>query len=337
MRREFVELARCPACRAEGTLELEVTEEDAREVRRGTLTCSACGAARGIERGIADLMPDDPPEFVRREAAGLARFAEEMRSKDWDRERVLNLPYEQDGYWYAQATAMHQTLANAELDFQPGKRILDVGSNTCWASATFAENGLETYALDIAPVEMQGLATADWWFEGKGVYFERMLGLMFDVPLADGVLDYVWCCEVLHHNHRANLWETMRELHRVLKPGGRLIVVNESVRALKTLKLRPGHEVAEYEGHEHAYLRRSYLKAAREAGFQVELVGPWIHPTFTDAHYIIKPEHSALVAFRSAARHSVRRSRAARAARLAWKNYVSGTALYMIGTKPVTM
>lgn len=337
MRRELADLARCPACHAHGALELEVVEEDAREVRRGTLTCSACGATRAIDRGIVDLMPDDQPEFVRREAAGLDRFADEMRADGWDRERVLNLPYEQSGYWYAQATAMHQTLANADLELQPGKRILDVGSNTCWASAMFAERDLEAYALDIAAVEMQGLATADWWFEEKDVYFERMLGLMFDVPLADGVLDYVWCCEVLHHNHRANLWETMRELHRVLKPGGRLIVVNESVRALKTLKLRPGHEVAQYEGHEHAYLRHSYVRAAREAGFEVELVGPWIHPTFTDAHYVIKPEHSAFEGFRSAARHAVRRSSAAQAARLAWKNYVSGTALYMIGTKPVTM
>ena len=334
MRRALLELARCPACGTERELDLEVTAEDEREVRKGTMSCRSCGARHPVEAGIVDLMPPRPPEFVTREAAGLERFADVMRAEGWDRERVLKLPYEQNGYWYAQATAMHQTLANEALDFQPGRRLLDVGSNTCWASAAFAERGLEVVALDIAAIELQGLRTADWWIEGKDVYFERVVGLMFDVPLASETLDYVWCCEVLHHNHRDNLWRTLRELYRVLRPGGRLIVVNESVRALGSLKLRPGHEVAQYEGHEHAYLRRSYVRAARAAGFEVELVGPWIHPTFTDAHYVITPEHTAFEGFRSAARHAARRGELTKRVRLWWKNYVSGTAVYLIGTKP---
>lgn len=84
---------------------------------------------------------------------------------------------------------------------------------------------------------MQGLATADWWLEGRGRYMERALGAMFDLPLATGSLEWVCCCEVLHHNHRANLWATMRELCRVLKPGGGLIVANETLRSLREPKL----------------------------------------------------------------------------------------------------
>jgi uncharacterized protein YbaR (Trm112 family) len=191
VRRELLDIARCPVCRAERSFDLRVDEEDAREVRSGTLRCGRCGSVRTIERGIVDLMPD-APGFVRREAAGLDRFAEVMRASGWDRERVLALPYEQSGYWYAQATAMHQTLAQTPL--QPGQRVLDVGSNTCWASAMFAERGLDVIALDINAGELQGLGTADWWFEGKGVHFERMLGLMFDIALADASVDWVWCC-----------------------------------------------------------------------------------------------------------------------------------------------
>jgi SAM-dependent methyltransferase/uncharacterized protein YbaR (Trm112 family) len=334
MRREFVELARCPVCHAEGELDLEVASEDRHEVREGSVRCRRCGASRGIEGGIVDLMPDSKPDFVEREAAGLELFTKEMRHKGWGREEILSLPHREEGYWFAQLRAIQQTFANRKLDFQPGERVLDVGSNTCWASAMFAERQLEAVALDITDIELQGLATGDWWFEGKGVYFERVLGLMFDVPLASEAFDYVWCCQVLHHNHRENLWRTMRELYRVLKPGGRVIVVNEPVRSLRTPELRPGREVEHYGGHEHVYMRRSYVRATRDAGFAVELVGPWIHPTFVGAPFSITAENTIFEGFRAAARHAVRRSTLASRARLAWKNYVSGTSTYLIGTKP---
>ncbi len=42
----------------------------------------------------------------------------------------------------------------------------------------------------------------------------------------------LWRCEVLHHNDRAHLDRTMAELYRILKPGGRLLVINEPLRFL---------------------------------------------------------------------------------------------------------
>ena len=36
---------RCTACASDGSLSLAVAEEDAREVRAGTLTCGECGFA----------------------------------------------------------------------------------------------------------------------------------------------------------------------------------------------------------------------------------------------------------------------------------------------------
>lgn len=54
------------------------------------------------------------------------------------------------------------------------------------AAATFARHGLDVTALDISTHVMQGLCTADWQMEDKGVYFERVLAMMFDLPFADG-------------------------------------------------------------------------------------------------------------------------------------------------------
>jgi SAM-dependent methyltransferase/uncharacterized protein YbaR (Trm112 family) len=332
MRPDLADRLRCPRCRQEG-LALSAAERDEKEVRSGELTCEECGERRAIREGIADLLPPDTPGFVSREGAGLGRFAETMRADGWDRERILRLPDEPSGYWYAQGVAMNQTLGNPELDFQPGKRILDVGSNTCWAAATFARHRLDAVALDITPTLMQGLETAEWWMDEHDIYFERVLGVMFDLPFAADTFDYVWCCEVLHHNHTANLRQTMRELYRVLKPGGRLIVVNEPVRAIRDPKLNPGHEVAEYEGHEHAYLRRSYVRSARRAGFDVQVVGPWLHGTFTDQTFVIPPDMPRRIGLKAALTHIARRTPGLAPAVLAWRTYVTGTSLYMLGTK----
>jgi ubiquinone/menaquinone biosynthesis C-methylase UbiE/uncharacterized protein YbaR (Trm112 family) len=333
MRRDAISALRCPRCKAEASFELAVETENEREVREGELTCTACGESRPIRRGIVDLMPGTVPAFVRREAAGLDRFADAMRSDGWDRETVLSLPYLQHGYWYAQATMMHQVLNTVAL--QPGDTILDVGSNTCWAAAMLAERGLRVTALDINASEMQGLATGDWWCEAKQVHMERVLGVMFDIPLAANSLDWIWCCEVLHHNHRANLWATMRELQRVLKPGGAVIVVNETLRSLREPHLRPGDDVGDFEGHEHAYLRRSYVKAARDAGLRVEVRGPRLHRAFSDEPFDIGPQMTIKEGLLAAAAHAVRRDPRLRRAYLAWKAYVAGaTSLHMLATKP---
>jgi SAM-dependent methyltransferase/uncharacterized protein YbaR (Trm112 family) len=335
MRAELLELLRCPRCRAERSFEAApMLASGASEIRAATLICSSCGEARAVAGGIVDLMPVEVPAFVEAESAGLERFAETMRADGWTRETVLELPNRYDGYWWAQRVSMEQTLKTRELGLRPGKRLLDIGSNTCWASAIFAQRGLKVTAIDINAGEMQGLATADWWFEEKDIYFERVLGVMFDLPFADGVFDFVWCCCVLHHNHRSNLYRTLREVERVLKPGGRLIVNNEPCRSLRYPRLRPGLEVAEYEGHEHVYQPRTYARAARRAGLRVQMVAPWIAPMFSRAVLKLRPETSSARAIWYAVVQVVRRTRVLRRAALVYKHYVDGSvSVNMIATK----
>ncbi|HEV7528615.1 MAG TPA: class I SAM-dependent methyltransferase [Solirubrobacteraceae bacterium] len=101
------------------------------------------------------------------------------------------------------------------LPLMPGQLILDIGSNTCWAAATFARIGLRAVALDISMTEMQGLRTGDWWIEDQDLYFERVLEQMSALPFAQESFDWVFCCEVLHHNDRRGMTRALREAHRV--------------------------------------------------------------------------------------------------------------------------
>jgi SAM-dependent methyltransferase len=293
---------------------MEVAEHDEREVREGSLGCRSCGHVAAIEHGVAQLLPD-PPEFVRREAAGLERFADLMRADGWDRARILNLPNDDLPYWRGHARGIEMLFDR--IRFEPGQLLLDVGSNTCWASNLFAERGLEVIALDIATAEMQGLHTADWWFDANGVYFERVLSTMFAPALASGSVDWVFCSEVLHHNDRAHLRRTLAELHRVLRPGGALLVLNEPLRYPTNLKRDHGDEVAEFEGNENVYFFNQYLGAARKAGFEVELLEP-ATPFFTGDPLWLAREASVLGSTKVYGKQLLRRSRAGRRAFLWW-------------------
>jgi SAM-dependent methyltransferase len=336
MRAALLERLRCPRCHAARAFEpAQAFPSDGGELRETSIVCSNCGERREVAGGIVDLMPSDVPPFVAAEAAGLDRFADLMRDDGWTRESVLALPDRYDGYWWAQRVSMEQTLKTRELGLRPGKRLLDVGSNTCWASAIFAGRGLDVTAIDINAGEMQGLRTADWWFEAKDIYFERVLGVMFELPFADDVFDYVWCCCVLHHNHRANLYRTLREVHRVLRPGGCLIVNNEPCRSLRYPRLRPGREVADYEGHEHVYQPRTYARAARRAGLRVQIVAPWIAPIFSRVVLKLRPDTTVSRAVWLAVVQTVRRVAPLRRAALAYKHYVDGSvSVNLIATKP---
>ena len=162
-------------------------------------------------------------------------------------------------------------------------------------------------ALDISLTEMQGLYTADWFFEAKpAVFFERVLGSMLNIPLASSSFDYVYCCEVLHHNSPHELASAFAEMHRVLRPGGKLVVINEPLRFPFNLKRDHGQEVAEFEGNENVYFLHQYMRAAKLSRFHIEILPPLYHKLFrldyTNASRILEVMRPIFAGRKSAAK-----------------------------------
>jgi SAM-dependent methyltransferase/uncharacterized protein YbaR (Trm112 family) len=328
----FTEQLRCPACLREHTIVLCVEGSDEREVREGRLRCRSCTTEFLVHRGVPELL-HEPPQHILTEAAGLERFAEHMSGGGWDRALVRQLPDIEHGYWYVQARSMHQLLTT--VPFNPGQSVLDVGSNTCWASNHFAERGLQSIAMDIATVELQGLYTADWFIDDGQVFFERVLGSMDAIPLASSSVDYVFCCQVLHHNDSEGLRRTLAEIFRVLRPGGRLLVVNETLKTLRDPHGVHDEGVEEYEGYEHAHWALRYRWEATRAGFLTEVTEPHYRPFFGDAELSLAPGSTPLGALAQRLGFSLRRSGLARRAYLTWLNQVwGGVSMNMIATKP---
>jgi SAM-dependent methyltransferase len=323
---------RCPACHRDQTLRLLASESDEREVREGTLRCGACATEFPVHRGVGHLL-HNPPEHVVREAAGLERFAEYMKADGWDREKVRQLPNLQDGYWYVQGTSMNQILTT--VDLRPGQWLLDVGSNTCWATNQFAVRGLRAIALDISTVEMQGLYTSDYFIEDGTSYFERLLGSMNEMPVASNSLDYVFCCEVLHHNDPDGLRRTFNEAFRVLKPGGKLLVVNETLKTARDPVGVHTEGVEQFEGYEHAHWALRYRWEAIRAGFLTRLLPPRYYWLYANPSLTVAPDTPRLRAVVQRLKFRLGTGAVGKRVTLAWLYHVVGGVQFgMIATKP---
>lgn len=332
MRPDLLKQLQCPACGSPDALRLNASVNDEREIREGRLYCHVCKLERPIHDGVADLMLD-PSSEVQAEAEGLERFALQMREDGWDRARILNLPYEENGYWWTQRRSMERLLET--VPFEPGQSILDVGANTCWATAIFARVGLRAVALDISMAELQGLRTADWWFEEQEAYFERVLAQMSALPFADNSFDWAFCCEVLHHNDRRGMILALKEIHRVLRPGGSLLVVNEPLRWPTDAKRDHGAEVAPFAGNEHVYFFAEYLWMARRAGFRrIQVTEPAFDDFYSRNPIHLTFEASALGSFKLAAINVARQRTFVRRVHMWWR-YLMGpqVSLQMICTK----
>jgi SAM-dependent methyltransferase len=171
----------------------------------------------------------------------MLRFLKRSREAMLDRHPLADDPinFLFSGCTYAlwRAAAVPTRLAAA------GGLVLDAGSGRGGWSRVIAAAGGRRESLDIAP---RGDERPDWIAD---------LTAMPGVP--DARFDAVVCHQVLEHVPAP--WRAMAELHRVLRPGGGMV--------LSTPHLSRRHELP------HDYFRfteEGLIRLARDAGFDVE-------------------------------------------------------------------
>ncbi len=112
-------------------------------------------------------------------------------------------------------TAVENRFALAGLQPVAGRSLLDLGCGAGETSVYFALRGARVTAADISP-EM--LAAAARLAEKHGVRLETRAVAAEALPFPDASFDLVFGNGVLHH---VELLPALREVRRVLKPGGR--------------------------------------------------------------------------------------------------------------------
>ena len=146
-----------------------------------------------------------------------------------DHSHVLHNPRAYD--WLARLITLggegkfrRRTLDLAEL--QPGNAVLDVGCGTgtllIEAAKRVGPNG-SAHGIDASG---QMIAYARRKAARQGVTAKFVEGSADDLPFPDASFDAVFCTLMLHHLPDAMQMATIMEIRRVLRPGGRMVIVD---------------------------------------------------------------------------------------------------------------
>jgi ubiquinone/menaquinone biosynthesis C-methylase UbiE len=142
-------------------------------------------------------------------------------------------------YWNARAPGYDEEFSTApirhwsierlveQLAPQPGERIADIGTGTARVFTEFPRNfkvAEQLVGVDIAEnmLEIARLRCAAFGLHR----FKAKLGLFTDLPLETDSMDGVVSSMSLHHITDAQKIEAIAEMRRVLKPSGRVVIVD---------------------------------------------------------------------------------------------------------------
>jgi SAM-dependent methyltransferase len=150
-----------------------------------------------------------------------------------------------------------------------GADVLDFGCATGWLSLALADLGCSVLGVDISPA---ALRLAETWCAQRGVraggavQFQAYDG--HRLPLADNSVDRVVCFDAFHHVK--DQAATLKELARVLRPGGRIAMLEPGPRHSQTPQSQA--EMAQYKVIENDIVMADIAAGSAAAGLAVPRV-----------------------------------------------------------------
>lgn len=206
-------LLRCPRCGATPLTEHEKS-----------LDCTACGAAYPLDRTrfIASLLGSVADsaikEDIRKWWGDLYEQIYGPTDRNLDTEKLARLLADTEDLFRKRELL---PVVEMPLDELAGKTVLEIGPGGGGHSALFASKGASVVACDITPE--RAISTALKLSLVKGGEGRAYQGDAETLPFRDGAFDIVYSNGVLHHSENTD--RTIAEVYRVLKPGGRAVLM----------------------------------------------------------------------------------------------------------------
>ena len=189
---------------------------------RGDLLCSRCGGIYPFVNGIPSLLPEtkeDITEEIQKFWGTLYEYAYE------EKDRLLTPDRFPELLGRLQELFSHREhLAVNEMPIQSlsGLRVLEIGSGAGSHSALFSHLGAAMVSLDLTAERVSATASKLDLLDSEKKDF-ALQGDAGYLPFPDESFDIVYSNGVLHHT--PYIEKTVDEIHRVLKPGGKAVIM----------------------------------------------------------------------------------------------------------------
>jgi len=109
-------------------------------------------------------------------------------------------------------------MGKIDLDLEPGSKVLDVGCGTGKTTAALIKSGMDTTGLDFSPSAISHCISV---FGDKAKFTIAECDRM---PFPDNYFDAVAAVHLLEHLNETQVRDTVKEISRVLVPGGLVFV-----------------------------------------------------------------------------------------------------------------
>ncbi len=166
----------------------------------------------------------------------------------------------------------------AELSGRGPLRVLDLGAGSCTTAFVLSKEEFvgEVAAADISAARLESMSLETHKVVGgdRSKLSFHEIDFNLSLPFADNSFDIVVMDAALHHSR--NIWETLTEIRRVLKPAGLFVAQREAYTSPLTnritfRRLLASPEVAQGVS-ENAYLPAQYDYYLRANGFEPRFI-----------------------------------------------------------------
>jgi SAM-dependent methyltransferase len=169
---------------------------------------------------------------------------------------------------YERSSEFAQVLDLLKPYLSSESKIIDLGGGRGLVSLALARTGARVTMIECDPSEEVGIGALIKSGLHRTVPLNPVFGDILHMPFADASFDVAVCRSVLHHLE--DMKSGMKEIYRILKPGGVFLSLNEHILPPFSdgKKFLQAHPAVQWGVNEHAYPVFTYWRRCLVGGFR---------------------------------------------------------------------